>query len=354
MIGFLRTVHAWAGAILALILIVLGLTGALLVFKADFVRLTVPEARETAAASPRVLGEAAEALEHTLHGELRYVVFADQRLGVHQAVYTQDRYAYANRAGEVIAAWRGRGRPEAFVYELHHFLLAGDRGMQVVGWSGNIAAALALVGLIIWLPVWKTFSLRLWPRGARRGELLPTHRNVGVLFALPVMLFCLTGSGLIFYQTAESFIVRLAPGPAPEEFFPPSDPGDVDWPAAISAAQARFPEAQVRVAFWPSGARSPARIQLRQPEEWRPDGRTQVLIDPATSQVRGVIDPQALGWGYRLNDALYPIHTAAVGGRLYDAVTFLTGLALAALGGFGLWSFLLKPRRRRSRPSSAS
>ena len=37
MIGVLRTIHAWAGAILSLLLIVLGLTGSLLVFENDWI-----------------------------------------------------------------------------------------------------------------------------------------------------------------------------------------------------------------------------------------------------------------------------------------------------------------------------
>jgi len=48
----------------------------------------------------------------------------------------------------------------------------------------------------------------------------------------------------------------------------------------------------------------------------------------------------------RLYDGLYPLHTGKVGGWLYKGLTALSGLALAALGVFGLWSFLIKPRRR--------
>jgi uncharacterized iron-regulated membrane protein len=162
------------------------------------------------------------------------------------------------------------------------------------------------------------------------------------------MVFCLSGSGLIFYETTLGLLNRLLPGPAPEEFFPPSQPGEIDWPRALANAQARFPDATIRAAIWPEGGGA-ARVRLRQPGEWTPDGRTTVIIDPATSQVQGVIEPGRLGRGYRLNDALYPIHAAAVGGRLYDLLAALTGLALAALGGFGLWSFVIKPRRRSRR-----
>lgn len=347
MIALLRLLHAWIGAVLAIVLVIVGLTGSLLVFKNDYVRLSVPEARASADISAPALGAVADRLEHVLHGDLEYVVFASDELGVHQATFTQDRYAYADSDGDVIAAWRSAGRPEAFIYELHHFLLAGETGMKVVGWSGLIAAALAIVGLIIWLPVWRTFSLRLWPRGVRRSELLRAHRNLGVVFALPVMLFCLTGAGLIFYQTTGAFLARVLPGATPEEFFPPSDPADIDWPAALAAAQAQFPQAKIRVAMWPAGPWDAARVRLKQPGEWRSDGGTTVLIDPSTSTVRGVINPRLLGPGFRLNSALHPLHAATVGGRLYDLAAFLSGLSLAMLGFVGLWSFLLKPRRKQ-------
>ena len=49
--GAIRLIHAWAGAILSLILAVLGLSGALLVFEDDWVRLTA--GRDPAALSAK-------------------------------------------------------------------------------------------------------------------------------------------------------------------------------------------------------------------------------------------------------------------------------------------------------------
>jgi uncharacterized iron-regulated membrane protein len=74
-----------------------------------------------------------------------------------------------------------------------------------------------------------------------------------------------------------------------------------------------------------------------------------VKIDPATSSVLEATSAQSLGTAARISNAIYPIHAAFVGGRVYDLVTFLSGLALAAMGGFGLWSFVVKPRKRRVR-----
>ncbi|HEY9216712.1 MAG TPA: PepSY domain-containing protein, partial [Phenylobacterium sp.] len=86
---------------------------------------------------------------------------------------------------------------------------------------------------------------------------------------------------------------------------------------------------------------------LKRPGEWHPNGRTRVRIDPASGAVLAADDAEALGRGMRLANAVYPLHAAAVGGRAYDLLTFFTGLAVTALGAFGLWSFLLKPRGRR-------
>ena len=47
--------------------------------------------------------------------------------------------------------------------------------------------------------------------------------------------------------------------------------------------------------------------------------------------------------GRRAGHAIYPLHSARLGhglaGRLYDLLVFLTGLALAMLGGLGLFAF---------------
>jgi uncharacterized iron-regulated membrane protein len=85
---------------------------------------------------------------------------------------------------------------------------------------------------------------------------------------------------------------------------------------------------------------------MRQPGEWHPNGRTVVTIDPATSRVVRVLDSRALAPGLRAYNSFYPLHAASIGGRAYDGVIFASGLALAGLGGAGLWSFLIKPRRR--------
>lgn len=343
MMGVLRTVHAWAGAILSLLLLVLGLTGTLLVFEDDWLRLTVPEARAEVQPTAARLGAAAERLEAE-HSDLRSINFAGTGVGL-QRLYMHDHgYGHADGAGGTLVAWSGAARPEAFVFDLHHELMAGETGELVGGVAALAAVLLVLTGLVVWAPAWRATRLRIWPKSGRRADMVSSHRNLGLITALPILVFCLTGAGLVFYSQAQAL---LAPGAPPPPEPPAVGTGDIDWPVALAEAQARFPTATIRMAGWPSAPGKPASIRLKQPGEWHPNGRTTILIDPATSRVVQVTDAQRLASGLRATHALYPIHAASVGGWPYRIVTAFSGLALALLGGVGTWSFLVKPRRKR-------
>lgn len=345
--GLIRTLHAWAGALLALILVVLGLSGALLVLREDWVKLTVPEARAVVTASPAVLGAAAEAVE--AKGTPRSMMFAGPRLGVHRLTYAKDGMAYAAADGAVLARWTDTERAEQWVFQLHHRLLAGESGERVVGVAGLAGAVLCLTGVIVWFPAWRSFAGKVWPRSATRRDLVASHRDLGVLMAVPVFVLCLTGGMIVFNDTSKGLLTGLAPGGIEAGKPPQAGVGDIDWPMALAGAQAAFPHATLRLASWPSAPGAPAVIRMKQPDEWHPNGRTLVYIDPATSKVVGAVDAQAFGPGARLQNALYPIHAASAGGRVYELVVFLAGVALAALGGLGLWSFLIQQRRNWAR-----
>lgn len=348
-LGVVRTVHAWAGALLSLFLIVIGLSGALLVFKADWIRLTVTGASLKVAPTASTLGAAANALQAEHHGHIQRIEFAGPDLGVHQ-VFLHGGYGYAAGDGRLVAQWSGPTRPETWLYDLHHFLLAGDTGMLVVGAIGVAAALLILTGVVVWAPGVRNFRPRFWPRSSERRDLLAVHRNLGAIFALPLLLFCLSGAGLIFYKTAQAWLGRLFPEQVEEQFFTPAYAGTVDWTKALAAAQASFPKARLTMAIFPPEAGDAAIVRLKQPEEWTPIGNTEVLVDPSSNTVMGVRDALSARKSMRLFNAFYPLHTAKVGGRAYDAIVFASGLGMAGLGGLGLWSFVIKPRRRNPAP----
>ena len=112
MIAAIRTVHAWAGAILSLLLVVLGLTGSLLVFENDWIALKHAEVRAGFAADPAVLGAAAERLE-AHHPDMRTVDFAGPQLGGHKLYLAEEDFGIAAADGATLDRWTGPSRRPA-------------------------------------------------------------------------------------------------------------------------------------------------------------------------------------------------------------------------------------------------
>lgn len=340
MMGAIRTLHAWAGTALAVLAVVFGLTGSLLVFEDDWIRATVPAARADVDLDPARLGAALDRLEVT-EPQLTSVVLAGGAVGAHRLYLADEGFGYADAGGAVVDRWQGAARVETWIFDLHHELLAGHTGKLVSGGAGLALLVMILTGLIIWVPSWRASGWRIWPRSGARRELIGSHRNLGLIFALPLVVFSLTGAAMVFHGTAQALL-----GGAPKPPTPVVGSGDVNWTRALAAAQARFPQATLRMAIRPAAPGKPATIRMRQPGEWHPNGRTTVTIDPATSQVAATSEANALPVGIRAYNAFYPLHASSVGGWLYDALTALSGVAMAGLGGVGAWAFVIKPRHR--------
>lgn len=342
----MRTVHAWSGAVLALLLVVLGLSGTLLVFKNDYLRASFPEARAGIEPIPDNLAVVAERAGSDYGGRLISAVFGTPDMGLTRLYLEGGDGAYLGPDGATVATWSGHDRPEEWLFDLHHHLLAGDRGELIAGIAGLAAVLLTITGLVAIWPARRAIGARIWPRSGRRGDMLAAHRNLGLVAALPIVLLCLTGSAMVFSTEARALLTgfRSSPEPAAQDLPSWETASDIDWHAGLTAAQARFPDATIRIARWPADDASPISLRLRQRAEWHPNGRTYVLVDPASAQTHVEADSEAHPVGLRIYNALYPLHSSHIGsglpGRLYDLFSLLGGLALTALGLLGLWAFL--------------
>ncbi len=350
MLRLLRSLHAWAGAFLSLLLVVLGLSGTLLVFKKDYVRLVIPEARQSVSLAPENVATALNAIEGQFGREdLRYVLLAEPGFALHKVMLHGGGAAYTDQSGSVVAQWQKNGRFEEWLFDLHHYLLAGTTGKTIAGLAGLAAVLMIITGLIITMPLLRRFAWRIWPRTAARRDLLEQHRDLGIIFAIPLALFTLTGAAIVFSAQAKSILAAVTfSQPKPFER-PIAEGGAIDWLPALTNAQAQFPSASMRIVSWPRSGNAPLSIRMRQPMEWHQNGRTYVFIDPATSRALAAKDAQRLSLGERAFHAIYPLHSAGIGGRWYDFATALSGLVLAILGCGGLWTFSIRLYRTRAR-----
>ena len=333
-----RTAHGWAGAALSLILIVIALTGSLLVFKGDYIRTVVPEARQNADLSLSALAAVTEKTEQAFEAEnLRALVYATEDFGLHKAYLTDGRAAYLAGDGAVIDVWEQNGRFEDWLFDLHHRLLAGRIGALVAGFSGLAALILIVTGLMAVWPMRRGLKRGLKISNSSRSQVLSVHRNLGVYAALPLFLIILTGVILTFPKQSRAIFDAVG---GPEALDPsPFTPAKVDWLSALEQSSQAFETAVPRMAIW-GGSERPATLRLKQDQEFHPNGRTLMVIDPGSSQILNQQDALAMGLGREAYNAVYPIHAAHIGGRIYDVAVFLIGLALSALGVLGLFAYV--------------
>src|SRR3954469_22868230 len=162
---WLRSVHAWAGIVVALLVAVIALSGAALVFKDDYLQASLPPftPAEPNASAAR-LGELAGIAERSFPGQIRSILFADTRLRLHRVYLRDGGGAYLDGSGAIIERWRGNGRPEVWLFDLHEKLLLGASGHTIAGFVALAMMVMVMTGVLLWLPAARAFAWRLWPR----------------------------------------------------------------------------------------------------------------------------------------------------------------------------------------------
>ena len=344
----LAWLHRWTGGIVGVLLALLGLSGALLVWKDDWTAL--PYANAAAQTSPELLARTVQAA--SAEDELSRITFAGDTLGLHQAIYADDSGAYFGPQAQEVARWASQWeRPELWLFDFHHHLFAGEVGETITGVLGLIGLLFVITGTALWWRTRKTFRPRLWPARMTRPSVVWHHRDLGIVAAPLLLLSMGTGTLMLFKPIAQAV---LAPwGEIEERTRPePVEAGAVgpetDWQAIFAAAEARFPGAEPRRLQFPREAGEPVTLRMRQPFEWTPNGRTYLRFDPASAKLLSIDDPAAGSEAQAIQEKFYPLHAAKVGGAAWKLAMTFSGLALALLGSLAVWSFWFRrPLRQR-------
>lgn len=347
MLKVLDLLHRWSGGVLGLVLAVLGLTGAILVHKEEWIGL--PHACDARVTDPAQIGHLASQLLGGAKGG-ESLVLASDRFGL---VQLRDGASglYASQTGETVASWTSLWeRPELWLFDLHHHLLAGEAGDVVVGAAGVAAIAFVITGTILWWRTRRTFRLRLWPARMTGPAIRMQHRDLGVVAAPLLLLVALTGTMMVFRPVAAAVLAPLsAPSAIEADLKAPRFKAgrlapDLDWQAIVRDAQRTFPDAELRIIAAPKKVGDPVTVRLKQPAEWLPNGRTMVWFDPADGRLLASRDALAMQPGTQVFNMAYPVHAGKVGGIAYRLALTALGIALVLLGSLAVWSFWFRRR----------
>lgn len=348
----LSAIHRWAGGFLGLLLALMGLSGAILLWEGSWVML--PGASDPLAEDVATIAAISE--NAAAHGGLSRITYAGDEIGLHLLVYADGSGAYVRQTGEVVDRWASQwGRPELWLFDLHHHLFSGAVGETMTGVAGLAGLLFVITGTVLWWRTRRSFAPRLLPQRLTPGGIVRHHRDLGIL-ATPLLLLSMTTGTLMLFPTLGRAVIgeEVRPAvslPRPVEGTPIA--------AALTAAHRRFPDARLRRITLPSSLGEPIAVRMKQPAEWTPNGRTQLTFDARTGEPLSAVDPLGGNRAAAISEKLYPIHSAKAGGLPMRMLMTLSGLSLALLGGLATWSFWFRraaaraSRRRYARAREA-
>ncbi|SSW62275.1 hypothetical protein AVE30378_00018 [Achromobacter veterisilvae] len=336
--------HRWIALGLGGILILSGLTGALLAVARPLDQWLHP-AYFVARHAPAQGAAPLESLRSRLAAEF----------GADAAItFRPPRKAGETLQARVRGAWSGivfldpatgeeqgrRGDDEGFVaalFSLHSALMLDKAGKAVLAWAALAYAGLCVSGLVVWWPRKWPPSLRMaFGKGALRA-LFDVHRNGGAVLALALAVSIATGAYLAWRPIGDWITYALGHTRVVAPALPPGGGPIRPLDELAAAALAAQPGATIGYLLYTPRTDRPMAVRLRVPGDPHPNGRTTVWLDPRSAAVIAVHRWDELDPGARVNSVLYPLHTGELGGAVGEAIVALLGLALGALGISGIW-----------------
>ncbi len=334
----LRKIHRWCGIVLAALLVVIALSGAVAAFRGDFVRIALPAARGPAS-DPASYGPALEAFVAANPDVMVSAKLAPYDLPLHAVFLKAGERAWIDAQGQVVDRGRGTRGIGEWALQLHHKLLIGETGEIITGIVAIAGIGMIISGLFIYWPARRAFSWRLWPASGKRLALLKSHRNLALVLAIPLFLQFSSGAAMVFEGTLAKlpgFVMPKAPTV--------TDAGPANWSAIIALARDATPGGAVRAVATPRSADRPFVVTVQQPGDINPEGATRVFV--AGGKVVGIADPAQHGAGARILSSMMGVHTLNyIGGLPAQLLLALLGVLLAAVAAMGGLAWLRSPGR---------
>lgn len=242
------------------------------------------------------------------------------------------------------------------VYDLHHRLLLGNGGKDAVGLAGLALVATTLLGLVLAVPrldrgsLARAFAIKR--RAGAKRIVWDLHRAVGMIGAALLLLVGTTGAMMAYPEYARD-LVGLA---SPVRSLPavPWRPGDAALAAArpdlaslLATVRRTYPGYRVTEVHVPVRPASPALVYLHRPGDAHRLGDTLVLLHAITGEKLVERSRATRTAGEGLLHWLFPLHSGTALGLPGRWLAFATGVLPLWLLCSGLLVWWLKRRRGR-------
>jgi uncharacterized iron-regulated membrane protein len=370
------TLHKWVGAVVALWLLTMSLSGVSLVFRDELEELLCPPPTISVGEKRVEFEDFIENMQKKYNG-YKVTGFICPRAASRPvqifAVNDKDKKLSLNAdpyTGEILGLRKENEILEALA-DLHHNLFNGKTGRAANGIGALCLFALTVTGMIVWwrgIKDWAT-GFRFSFKGNFRRVNWNMHSAVGV-WALPFLLIW-SISGFYFGFTAffEKSLNVVFPVSAQKEVAPPDEkialeennqPPSMAIAAMHSAkpnldkmvesAIAAVPREDYveRIAF-PDKRRPTLRIWLCNSRSAEDETKTQVFLDPKSGEVLAVAPSNAAPTGDVILQWLTKLHFGSFWGLASKSMWIFIGLAPAIMAVSGLSLFVHGITHRRAK-----
>ncbi len=369
----LQTVHLWAGLILSIPFILLGLSGSILMLQPEEQLWSMPHAPGTigkggewqsieailAAAKTDLPGSTATQIRLPVYeGEPATVRF--EPLNAEPGGNYRGDLVFVDPVTLAVLGQMERPRPSAIfgtMRMLHATLYVrtvSDRAF--VGFMGIVLIFICLSGIVLWWPRKGQWKNAFWVKEGARGFRFHRdwHNAVGFWSFMILLIVSFSGLYLAFPRTfrdAVGTVMPLGQTFAEPEASATAPPGDLD--AAIALAMSAVGDVE------PRSLQMPMREGGVMVMTFTPKGygagapEITVSTDPATGAIAYVDDPRRYASGERVVVWQRWLHSGLGLGLAYRVLVFLSGLVPLFLAITGVWMWALKRKARaRTNPES--
>jgi uncharacterized iron-regulated membrane protein len=357
----LRLAHLTVGLIAGLVLVVTGITGALMQFEAEINEISRPDLWQvTPTTTPNTLQSLTEKAQAAHPGETFFFYRLPRRPDRAIVLQSAQRRVFADPYTGTLKGDLDRQHPTQmetffrFVRDLHMTLCAKETGEKVIGASAIFLVLSLITGIILWWP--KRLALlrqRLtvkWNSRWRRVN-YEAHSAFGFWWTLPLLCMGLSTIYWVFGPNITPLLVRLtksAPPPrAPRLPLPLAAPNTPLAPVDqfLQSAHDAVPDGIALLMSVPDPKRPGRRpvqavqVWMKTPNDPMPTGRTTVWVDPYTGKsirVDTAFQTSPADLVARYNYTFHTGDIAGLPGRIIWAVGAL-GLPFLFVGGVIIW-----------------
>ena len=338
----LFTLHLWTAMIAGALLVLLGVTGAILAFEEPIDHALNPGLFYV---HPQGSALPASALLNRVRQD-----FPGKRATILMFGKAPDLATVATvpgvgsvfldpYSGRVVGVRKSNKYFTQTVHQLHIRLLMGDTGSRILGVAGLVLIFLTLSGIYLWWPL-KRVSVA--GRKSWRRFNFDLHHAAGFYSSVFLFLLSLTGVMIAFgeYTVPAMYSITHSEAPDPEtESTPVPNAHPISPDQAIATALATIRGTQLVSLMPPRGQAGSYRIAVHFPEDRTPGGRSTVYIDQFSGGVLSFQSSRTAPAGTRLVNLNRAIHTGDIGGLPTKIIACLASLAVIvqAFTGVAMW-----------------